>query len=1108
MNFSLDNFINSTNIGVDKTLQIRNKSGILKYTLNPFQINTYYVNNNIIKIHFKSSDDIIELDFRTPLEAKEALKKLQQELDKFKDVVPNGIYEDIQNYVDNRISASTYSSNIYNTDGEIDSNRVVDLYNKELLFNSTYSLNQLALNKEIDGLTFSFLRAGEIDDIINDSNQGYVLVSRKDVETPIVKMGVGSLTDNDYANGSIYIEKSDGVSNMIINSNSIHMSSKSMVLSGTESMYLNVGMTFSISDRSIENTTNVIYGKNLENNLVEIEKSSLYNNVDYGTYSPEFINGQNKKGDTYILTSDGTSGGNVLSDYIFDGTDWKELTPQKDGKYLIIGGAAWSGSGYNYDVSVLSFYFNGYRTSNPTVITLNNGNDDDRIDAIVINISGTVSVIEGMPAPNPLTPEIPYTELLVQYVFVSANSTSPTVNQEIIYQENIEWVTSKYQTAVTADGTFSFSSSLSPKQGSVCIRGIDISDKSGIKFTRIGDININLYPVLSLWVRLNSTISTSKKLTIRFYRNNTAVGSAVNLFSYGVIRTTLGVWQLAVIPTQIFNASSNINNLRIIMTGNTDIVSWDVDNIILTEGSLPIISSNEIYIQNKGINIGSTDKINFIFGSVSFNDAENRIDVTANIPKWYGENVSSPSLTPLASGAGSIAFGDSAKAVSSNMFVYGNVSGYSASNAAESNFIGSMTGYEAINANHSNFIGYRAGFQASSADYSNFIGNRTGEGATIATVANFIGAGAGFFATNANHSNFIGYNAGNQATYANYANFLGRYAGYLAAYANNSIFIGQQTGYNAFSAFQSTFIGLNSGYASTYAACSKFIGSQAGRNSANAYNSIFIGEQSGYYDQVNNIPKVTYNGLIGTFIVGELINFSGGNSGRLISDGGGSMSFSLVFPNTPAISETISGVSSGAVAQVSSIIKNVGSSILIGSYTSTNGYSNSIAIGNGATNSSENQFVIGRTYNKWQIAGIDYVMPATQSTSTGSSLINDNGVLSWINIKPYKSYVAYMYFEQNYPPTIISLFENTTGTIVWTYFADIYGDSSNVKGWKGTKTGLFTANKLWFHFLAMDIDGNGGIGTTSIEYNSVDDIYFIPSNTLGIYYNLEIRIYN
>ena len=42
----------------------------------------------------------------------------------------------------------------------------------------------------------------------------------------------------------------------------------------------------------------------------------------------------------------------------------------------------------------------------------------------------------------------------------------------------------------------------------------------------------------------------------------------------------------------------------------------------------------------------------------------------------------------------------------------------------------------------------------------------------------------------------------------------------------------------------------------------------------------------------------------------------------------------------------------------------------------------------------------------------------------------------------------------------------------------------------------------------MDIDGNGGIGTTSIEYNSVDDIYFIPSNTLGIYYNLEIRIYN
>ncbi len=39
-------------------------------------------------------------------------------------------------------------------------------------------------------------------------------------------------------------------------------------------------------------------------------------------------------------------------------------------------------------------------------------------------------------------------------------------------------------------------------------------------------------------------------------------------------------------------------------------------------------------------------------------------------------------------------------------------------------------------------------------------------------------------------------------------------------------------------------------------------------------------------------------------------------------------------------------------------------------------------------------------------------------------------------------------------------------------------------------------------------DGNGGIGITRIEYNSVNDIYFIPGNTLGIYYNLEIRIYN
>lgn len=362
-------------------------------------------------------------------------------------------------------------------------------------------------------------------------------------------------------------------------------------------------------------------------------------------------------------------------------------------------------------------------------------------------------------------------------------------------------------------------------------------------------------------------------------------------------------------------------------------------------------------------------------------------------------------------GYGNSAGNGSTNTANSNFI--GQNAGYDATNSIRANFIGLNAGYQATNADYSNFIGYNTGLLAINADFSNFIGHRVGEGANYATVANFIGAGTGYYATNANHSNFIGYNTGHQATYASYANFLGRYAGYLASYANNSIFIGQQTGYAASGAFYSTFIGLNAGYGSLYAACSQFIGSQAGQNSTNTYNSIFIGAKSGYYDTVDNIPKVTYSGLTGIFTVGELISFSGGNSGRLISNGGGSMSFSLVYPTTPSISESISGVSSGAVAQISSIVKNVGSSILIGSDTSTNGYSNSIAIGKGATNSSENQFVVGRTYNKWQIAGIDYTMPSLQASGT-SSLINSNGVLSWANINGYIESEVITIFDIDY----------------------------------------------------------------------------------------------
>lgn len=109
----------------------------------------------------------------------------------------------------------------------------------------------------------------------------------------------------------------------------------------------------------------------------------------------------------------------------------------------------------------------------------------------------------------------------------------------------------------------------------------------------------------------------------------------------------------------------------------------------------------------------------------------------------------------------------------------------------------------------------------------------------------------------------------------------------------------------------------------------------------------------------------------------------------------------------------------------------------------------------------------------------------------------------------YKVYTAYLYFEYNYAP-VGTVFENTIGNIIWTYYNDIYGDASNIRGWKGVLTGAFPTDKLWSSVYGMDLDGNGGSGQANIKLfrNNSNEIFFIPGNSLGVYHNMEIRVYN
>ncbi len=358
----------------------------------------------------------------------------------------------------------------------------------------------------------------------------------------------------------------------------------------------------------------------------------------------------------------------------------------------------------------------------------------------------------------------------------------------------------------------------------------------------------------------------------------------------------------------------------------------------------------------------------------------------------------------------------------------GENAGDSATNASNATFIGASAGASATNANASTFIGPFAGASATNASNATFIGSNSGTLATNASGSTFIGPQSGYLASNAANSIFIGKAAGNEdlvnntisgssiligngsstggfsnsialgtgatntasnqflvddlytqfnirgvnytfpssqggvgtvltnngsgelswatalsgTTSAFGSTWLGNAAGSGGASTINTVFIGGNAGYTATNAASSVFIGLTSGYNATDAAASVFVGNQAGQEAVLASESIFIGAGSGY-------QSATATGSI------------------FIGNGAG----------------------------LSDIVDNTGSvddySILIGESTSTGGFSNSIALGYLATNTSSNQFMIGSTTRPIDSTRINgsAATQCTITTGTGISCTSD-----------------------------------------------------------------------------------------------------------------------
>ena len=202
---------------------------------------------------------------------------------------------------------------------------------------------------------------------------------------------------------------------------------------------------------------------------------------------------------------------------------------------------------------------------------------------------------------------------------------------------------------------------------------------------------------------------------------------------------------------------------------------------------------------------------------------------------------------------------------------------------------------------------------------------------------------------------FFGIDAGVDSTNADIANFIGANAGYGANGATYSNFLGFGAGQGATNAAGSNFIGTNAGNGITNASLVNAFGWFAGSGSSNATASNFIGQAAGA-----NAPNANNALFIGKYA---------------------------------GLNDTVNNSGSGYK-----------SSILIGSYTNTGGFSDSIAIGQGTQNSAAQQVNIGRVFYITGIASnpdIDpsgYPLPSAVPLPTGKVGIGTDAPSSTLDV--------------------------------------------------------------------------------------------------------------
>jgi hypothetical protein len=311
-----------------------------------------------------------------------------------------------------------------------------------------------------------------------------------------------------------------------------------------------------------------------------------------------------------------------------------DLTTNLDGRYLqnynvnrvISGGVVTWLHDYVYNVSEAYYYINNtlYHSSS-TDITLTAADvTNGRIDLFVLTDLNTATVITGTPANPAVSPDYDAnSNLQIYFATVDANSTAPTVTNEIIYANNTEW------TMTASAGTINVNSTNNPDGGAKTIEGTAVTNTQYFTAVAPTTPNMGLYNALLFRIRSKANFGGTHKLIFQFYNGVTPIGNTVPFGSgsYGFLSTNTTTYQSISIPFIDFGNISSATSLRATESNTSGTQGWYIDNIQLqniagnlsTYGTLTNLSATNNYGQTWSIlNPTTTPNISLILDTTKY----------------------------------------------------------------------------------------------------------------------------------------------------------------------------------------------------------------------------------------------------------------------------------------------------------------------------------------------------------------------------------------------------------------------------------------------------------------------------------------------------------